>query len=71
MLGKLHKGRVLESKGCVSLTRDCPDGFLHLRRVLGDVINDDVTLQQSHEKVFPRDGLKKRIDDHSFKKLTR
>lgn len=53
------------------LTRDCPDGFLHLLWILRDVINDNITLQQPHEKVFSRDGLEKRIDSHLFKKLTK
>ena len=53
----------LEIRGCISLTRDSPDGFLHLLGVLGDVINDNITLQQVHEKVFSRDGLKEK-DNH-------
>lgn len=50
------------TEGSGSLTRDCPDGLLSLLWVLSDVINNDVTLQEAHEEVFPRDDLKKRID---------
>ena len=63
LLGKV-KSPVPGDQGCISLTRDCPDGFLHLLGVLSDVINDNITLQQVHEKVFSRDSLKKKVDSH-------
>lgn len=43
-----------------SLTGDCPDGFLHLLHVFGDVIDDNVTLQQTCEELFSGDSLKRR-----------
>lgn len=43
-----------------SLTGDCPDGFLHLLHVFGDVIDDNVTLQQTCEEFFSGDSLKRR-----------
>lgn len=43
-----------------SLTGDCPDGFLHLLHVFGDVIDDNVTLEQTCEEVFSGDSLKTR-----------